>query len=260
MSWFPLNEQLMEGSPEFRVLTPAEKVFLLFMISEFNLRRKHFYKSDLEAAVTLGVGERTIRRGRKKLIELGWIKAKPGTLTRRGKCLATTYLWIKWATISPGGFFAQMDRHAFNVMLYHLRKGEFSSADLVVYVYLCYWHWRNRGKFREKGSFYMSKEHLCELTNLADAPGRVERLYDGFTFREGAHLFEYGGYQKLIFTTWNEFADPEEDEDIRLNAEAYTKEIMEMVKETKELRNSKLDNGNDLLTFKKIVHQGGLGR
>jgi hypothetical protein len=140
----------MEDSPEFRTLTPVDKVYLFLMISEFN-KRGAFYKSDIEMSATLGVSEKTIQRARKKFIDLGWIKAKPGSKTRRGQGLATFYHQVDWAKVVPGNYFAQMHRHAFNVMLQKLMKKEFSPPDLVVYVYLCYWQFKTRGIYKDKG-------------------------------------------------------------------------------------------------------------
>jgi hypothetical protein len=145
LSWFPLPMAMMKDSQEFRSLTPTDKLYFWRLLSEFNLRGE-FYQSELEMAMTLGTSEKTIRRGRKKLIQIGWVIAKPGTRTGRNQFLATRYLWVKYADLQEEDLFAQMPRHTFNVMLDYLRRSEIKQADIVVYTYLSYWFWKNRGK------------------------------------------------------------------------------------------------------------------
>jgi hypothetical protein len=78
---------------------------------------------------------------------------------------------------------------------------------------------------------------------LADAPKRVKRLYGGFAFRSGEHLFEYeDAYQKLCFTAWNRFAGPEHDDSARRWEEEFFKQVNEIVMEKKRLKISKLEN------------------
>jgi hypothetical protein len=76
INWFPLPRSLMEN-PIFIMSTPLEKLYLLHIASELNLRGP-FYKADLEAAVTLRASEDKIRRTRRSFMRLGWIQAKPG--------------------------------------------------------------------------------------------------------------------------------------------------------------------------------------
>jgi hypothetical protein len=104
-----------------------------------------------------------------------------------------------------------MHRFAFEAMLAKVRHREFTHADVAIYIYLAYLFWKNRGK--DEGRFYITKNYLRELTDIPNAPARVERLYQIFTFTGGKHLFEYLDlYHKLFFTEWNTFADPSEDE------------------------------------------------
>jgi hypothetical protein len=241
MSWFPLSEQLMEASPEFQALTPADKIYLFFMISEFNLRRTQFYKSDLEVAVTLGVNEKTIRRARKKLIELGWMKAKPGTRTGRGQCLATTYLWLKWAAVPQNNFFAQLPRHTFNVMLDRLMESRLQAGDVVVYVCLFYWFWRNRGKNEDRDRFFITKKKLQSLTNLKAASTRITRIYEAIVFSNGKHLFEYqDDYHRVVVKDWTWCADPSENEPNRRNEERHLNKIKDLVTQEKQNKQLKI--------------------
>jgi hypothetical protein len=188
LSWFPLSKAMMEDSQEFRALTPTEKLYFWRLLSEFNLRGE-FYQSDLEMATTLETSEKTIRRGRKKLIQMGWISSIRGTRTKRNQCLATRYLHVKYATLEEEGFYAQMPRHTFNVMLDYLRRSHFNQADIVVYTYLSYWFWKNRGKYDGHDRFYITKAQLRLCTNIKDAVQRVFNIYERFSFSSDAHLF-----------------------------------------------------------------------
>ena len=91
MSWFPAPMSLMEKSREFQALTIADKVFLLFLMSSFNLHGP-FGLSDFTAASLLGVKPATIQRSRRKLKVLGWINHKPGYISSEGRAIASRYL------------------------------------------------------------------------------------------------------------------------------------------------------------------------
>lgn len=236
--WFPLSIGFMED-PKFRLLSPSEKLYYWRLVSEFNLRGE-FYQSDLEMAKTLGTCEKTIRRGRSKLTEMGLINAIPGTRTRRNQMLATQYPFIRYANLDEEGFFAQIRRYTFNVMLHYLRKASLQSGDIVVYIYLSYWFWRNRGK-NEDHRFFITKERLQSLTNLKDAPIRIPRIYEAFVFSDGTHLFNYQDeYRRFTFRDWNICAEPKNDEQSRGNAERYIKEIKDLVAREKRDRELKL--------------------
>lgn len=227
MSWFPLPMSLMEGE-QFRALSPIGKVYLWLLMGDFNRRGGTFYRSDLEIAVTLNVSEKSIRRARKALSELGWIKVKPGFLNGRGQRLATTYLDVTWSRTSAlkkGEFFSQMHYHTFHMMLNRLREETFKPVDLVVYVFLTYWRWKCQGRWHDENKFYITKSELRRLTNFWDAPKKVEKLHENFQFSSGKHLFEFGGYDRLIITDWNTVADPEKSESSRRKAEQWIDDI-----------------------------------
>jgi len=237
VGWFPIFANFIEGE-DFKRLTPTEKLYFWHLVSEFNLRGE-FYQSDLTIAKTLGTCEKTIRRGRAKLLRMGLIIAKPGTRTKRNKFLATRYLSVKYSIISPeeDRFFAQMPRFTFQVMLYELRKSRLQAGDVVVYVCLQYWFWRNRAKYENRDQFFITKNSLQSLTNLKDALTRIPRIYKSIIFSSGAHLFKYQEeHHRFIFREWDWCEDPDENEDNRQNAEEYIEEISDLVREEKQRR------------------------
>jgi len=237
ISFFPLHKITIEDCEEFRKLTPAEKLCYWLLISEFN-RRGEFYKSDLEIAVTLDLSEAKIRSARRKLGKLEFIKYRSGSITG-GRKLATTYEYVKWATPVEGYFFAQIQRYSFEAMLSYLRKGNFTHADVVVYVYLAYLFWKNRGA-KEDQSFFVTKAKLQELTNIPNIQQKIKNLYDKFLFGNGMHLFEYSDkYHKLAFSKWASFADPSENENSQRNAEAYINDIKAKVSAKKKAAETK---------------------
>jgi len=238
LSWFPLPEGVMEN-PEFKLFTPTEKLYLWLLISEYNLRDGGFYLADLEVAKTLATSEKTIRRARANPAFRKWVIFVPGTRDKRGRGIATRYLEVKCAKLGDYGWYAQMHRHTFNMMLDCLRRKTFQPGDVVVYVYLSYWYWRCRGRYTDRNEFFITKRELRDLTNLEDAPDRVTRLYKNFNYNEGSHLFEYSGYQKLKFTKWATAADPEENENNRKNAERWIQEVKEQVKKAKRDKQAK---------------------
>lgn len=239
MGWFPVFADFMEEE-EFKGLTLTHKLFFWHLVSEFNLRGE-FYQSDLEISKTLATSEKTIRRGRSKLTEMGLVKAIPGTRTRRNQFLATRYLWVRYAAIDEDGFFAQMPRHTFNAMLDRLRKSRLQAGDVVVYVCLFYWFWRNRGKYEDRDQFFITKKELLSLTNLRDAPTRVPRIYEAIVFSSGKHLFEYQEeYHRVIFRDWIWCADPDKNEQNRLIEERFNQEIKDLVAREKRERELKI--------------------
>lgn len=239
MGWFPVFADLMEQE-EFKGLTPTEKIYFWHLVSEFN-RRGEFYQSDLEIAKTLATSEKTIRRGRAKLVQRDLIEVKPGTRTKRNQYLATRYLRVRYATMDEDGFFAQMPRHTFNAMLDRLRKSRLQTGDVVVYVSLYYWFWRNRGKYESRDRFFITKKSLQSLTILKDASTRLARIYEAIVFSGGGHLFNYQEeYQQIIFRDWSWCADPDDDEQNRHNAEIYLKEIKDLVAREKRERQLKI--------------------
>lgn len=236
MSWFPLPKSLMECE-QFRALSPIGKVYLWLLMSEFNRRGGTFYKADLEIAVTLNVRRKSIRRARKVLSELGWIKVKRGFQNSRGQGIATRYLDVAWSTtgaLDEGDFWAPIDYHTFHMMLNRLRQGTLQPADLVVYVFLTYWRWKCKGRWRDEDQFFITKGDLRKLTKLPNSPKRLKKLYENFVFCCGTHLFEFDGYNKLTITNWNIAADPDQEENNRRNAERWIEEIKKGVQRGKE--------------------------
>jgi hypothetical protein len=240
MAWFPLYGELIE-SAAFKRLTPTEKLYFWHLVSEFNRRGGEFYQSDLEMAKTLATSEKTIRRARFKLTKMGLIKVKPGTRTKRNQYLATRYLKVRYATMEEGGFFSQIPRHTFQAMLHSMRQSRLQTGDLVVYICLYYWFWRNRGKNEYRDRFFITKKHLQSLTNMNDALTRLPRIYEAIVFSSGEHLFKYEyEYHRMVFTDWAWFADPDKDEQNRRNAEGYLMEIKDLVTREKQERQLKL--------------------
>ena len=233
MSWFPLAENVME-SPEFRRLTPTEKLYYWWLVSQYNLRDGGFYISDLEFAITLGCNEKTIQRARQTFHnELEWIRYTPGHRDKRGRGLATQYHEILFTNPHDMGcWFAQQHRYSFEMMVAHIRDGRFQPADVVTYVYLNYWRWHNG----RRKTFYITKKQLRELTNLEDAPQRIDNLYSRLTYNGGAHLFTVSGYQSLSISDWSEPCDPDESEHNREIANGHRQTIKLQVIDVKKSR------------------------
>lgn len=133
MSGFPLTKGLMEDCIDFRTLPPSEKVYFWYLLSEFTLRRQ-FYKSDLEFAETLNLSEIKVRQARRKAMKLGWVKVRPGFISR-GKNVATTYMDVTKGLPGKEEYYAEMPRYTYEFLLGGLRYGKLNNADLVVYVY-----------------------------------------------------------------------------------------------------------------------------
>ena len=226
MSWFPIAEDMLENEA-FRQLTPTEKIYYLWCISEYNLHGE-FYRSDLEVAVTLDSAEITIRKARRKLVALGWLTIKPG-MRARGRGLATRYIGVKWSAPEECEWFAQQRRIAFSMILASLRMNKFQPGDVWVYLCLGYYQWRYRGSGDEY-TFTVSKSDLAELSGLHDVGERVRRLYDGFQYSTGNHLFEVEGYHRLTFSIWSLPCEPDEDENVRKIADMWTNSIKEQAK------------------------------
>jgi len=208
-------------NPIFILCTPVEKLYLLHVASELNLRGP-FYKADLEAAVTLAVSEDKIRRTRRCFMRLGWIQAVPG-FRCKGRHLATRYLAVPGAERKDDDFYAPLHRYAFEACLSHVRGRQLNHADVVVYVYLTYLRWRCQG---EREDFFVTKRELRDMTGLANATACADHLYRGFVFTGGSHLFEcQDEYHRLRFRQWGSFADPSENESNAKNAARYRSDI-----------------------------------
>lgn len=238
---------MMEDTPDFRKLTPAEKVYFWFILSEYNLRGK-FHKSDLETAVTVGISEDKTRRARRKLAKLGWLEITPGFIGKKGRKFTTAYNMVKWAKPRKEDFFAMAHRYTFEALLAQLRRGALAHADLVVYEYLTYFQQKCQG---DKEYFFVTKRELVELTGIPTATRSVDTLYRNFVFTGGAHLFEVqDNYHKLTFSKWSVCSDPSENDNNRERAEEYRREIQDQVA---AIRSQKEQGGGSRMTGPDIL-------
>lgn len=229
INWFPLPRSLMEN-PIFILCTPAEKIYLLHIASEVNLRGG-FYRADLEEAVALRLSEDKVRRARREFTRLGWLQVKPG-FRAAGRHLATRYLAVPGAMRVDGDFHAPLHRFTFEALLSSLRHHKLSHADLLVYVYLTYFKARAG---REDNWFFISKNELRDLTGLPSATLCVAHLHDAVVFTGGAHLFEYADeYHRLSFSRWATFADPSTDEVNAKTALLYWAEVEDAIQARKK--------------------------
>jgi len=235
INWFPLRRSMMEESLEFKWLTVAERLYYILVLSELNLRGE-FYRADLEMAIMLGLSEDKLRRTRRKLQNMKWLIVEPGFMSK-GKGVATTYFNAEWEDIpktGDGDYFAPMHRYALDMMLHNIRNKKFTHADVLTYIYLCYYQYKNRGK--NEGKFFITKDHLKKLTGIPKAVECVANIYNGFLFDKKSHLFDYRDkYHKLVFDTWREFGDPKEGTNCE-GAESYKKEVALAVSKAKEDR------------------------
>lgn len=231
LRWFPIIRECLE-SDEFGGLTPAEKIYYWHLIERFGFFGGPFGEPDARAAAKIGVSEGKIRVARRKLRDMHWVHYKSGFYVVGRGAVSTRFRWIKWTNLpekGSGGWFAKMHCHAFNCIVARVRKGVFSHADLVTYVVLCYL----RHKYsRNRSSFYATKKELRKLLGVADAVARIRNLYERFTFKSGARLFEYlDEYNRVYFSDWRDFADPSEGEHARTRALKLEDEIKERYQE-----------------------------
>ncbi|MEW6236422.1 MAG: hypothetical protein AB1656_13630 [Candidatus Omnitrophota bacterium] len=230
--WFPLSASLI-AHPKFKAATPMEKIYLLWIISEFNLSGE-FYRSDLEITIVLKMSISKVRQARKKFQAMEWIQTMPG-FRMQGRNLATQYLECGWAAPpvkGDGVFFAPIQRYTFEHLIAYIRKGWFTHAD--VWVYLALWFSLKKYRGDEPGGFFITKKDLCELTNIpqSDAVKKVERLYNDFMFKGGSHLFEFTDAKfKLCFKDWSICAV---DEKLTANENACIQKQYSLAKERRE--------------------------
>ncbi len=214
-SFFPFRKSLVEH-PQFKAMPVTYRLYLLWLISEFNLKGE-FYRSDQAVAVTLGMSIATIRRARRHEQKLGWVRTKPGFWRKDGSSVATRYLEVGFSQVVEGEFFAPIHRYAFEVMLESLRDGQLTHQQALLYPYVCYFEAEYR---HGQDSFFVSKRELAELTGMTDAPTGVRKLSLVSFFQKSQPLFTVtDAYHKLEFTKVAQFADPSEDEHNRKLAE-----------------------------------------
>ena len=247
--FFPVISEQVDD-PLFRELTVIEKAYYWLLVSEFNRFsfRKTLCLSDKWFAEALKVSEIKIRKARQEFKKNGWIKFKPGRLCGKMK-YSTEYTEVRWAfppEKGQGFHFHRMHRHAFNMLLNKAlddkqallgkwRIGEMHASTgltlltVVVYIYLSYWrdtHSNGEEAFRNGDEFFISKRQLIDLSGIPTAPEAIQRLYDGFKFTGGAHLFEFKDrWTKFSFSEWSGFADPEDNEHAQISAVAFYKRI-----------------------------------
>jgi hypothetical protein len=226
MSWFPLARDYMEHNSDFHSLTPTEKVYFIWLVSEANLRGP-FYCSDMQVAVTLNTAEVTIRKARRKLSRMGWIGMDHGFMDARGRGVATRYAFVLWSVPAACQWFAQVPRQSLGMLLHISRAGRIQPADVLVYLCLCYQYWKSD---RDE-EFSIPKSALCEMSGLHEVNSHLDRLYNTFTYSSGLHLFEYTGYHSLRFSKWAIPASPDESEANRKMAESWVEDIKERLEE-----------------------------
>ncbi|MCL5734409.1 MAG: hypothetical protein M1274_02285 [Actinobacteria bacterium] len=221
----------------FRACTTRERVFLLFILSEFALHGP-FYSSDLMMAVTLGISVTKIREARRLFERQDWITVRTGFRVG-GRNLATNYLGAPCSQIEPGALAAPVHRFAFEVLLDRVRQGQLLHADLLVYCILDYVRLVGIGEEElsfERDIFEISKERLHTLTALPGDLRSVRRLCRNFRFDDGSRLFVYKDHpDRLIITDWQEFADPSHCEEARQEREAMRADVAAKVRLRKEL-------------------------
>lgn len=228
MSWFPLHRSLIEQSLEYRHLTPSEKLYVVFLVSEFNLRGK-FYKSDVETGVTLSISEKTVRRARKTLATMGWLDYKPGFGHKPGdKSVATRYLSLTWPRPQERDFFARIHRYSFQVMLNHLMEGRLVHADVVVWLTLSYWFKKYASSTDERSDVFITMAWLKELANLSNPLQNIERIL------AVERLFKSELVDnKLHISGFLEYSDPANDENNQSHYQRYLEKLNARIGERK---------------------------
>ncbi|MCR8636961.1 hypothetical protein [Paenibacillus radicis (ex Xue et al. 2023)] len=181
-SWFPIYNELL-NDPDFKALTPTEKLYYWLVLSEYNIVGGEFYKPDIWFAGALALSVIKIRQARRTLSKLSFLNITPG-MRAQGKNLATRYKDVR---IHDDAQFSRLDRTTFNVLLQKIRNDNLSHQEVVMYVYinhLC--QTSGKGKFAA-----LAKSVFIDLTNIANAVKQVEGLHKKFIFTSGEKLFKY---------------------------------------------------------------------
>ena len=236
-NFFPLDSEMMEGTPDFTRLAAGEKLLWWAILSELNLRQGKFYRADLEWAVTLRLSVSKVRQARRKFQRLSWLKVTPGRKAE-GRNLATTYSSAKWVNTREGTFWAPMHRFAFEQMLRGLRAGRFTHREIVLYVFLCYcW-----SKFLRDGNrdIFIPKGTLRRISNLENLSQLFGNLHGRFQFKGGAHLFSYfESHHRFTIAKLNEFADPSKDKNNRKVMQQTQAELRDAIVRAKAIADAK---------------------
>lgn len=272
VNWFPVARTLIEDE-QFQQLPAVYKVFYFDLCSHYNLAGKSFYKADIYFATKYRVSADTIRRARKKLLDMKLIRYKPGGLKRDRK-IATTYDWIRYAKAEeclwqgrdnpkPIVKFTKLHRFTFEVLLLNVRHGKLQIEDIITYIVLVFWRdtrhlmwsdtaaadrlreqieYRDNANFEDKyfNNFFISKRDLTRyvgksLFKAGLAVELVERLQKAIVFGNGKQLFEYAEERhKLVFWDWRSFADPSENETNASIEDTMRQELEDEVAAAKE--------------------------
>lgn len=236
-SWFPIaNSQIMD--PEFRLLTPTQKLYYWYLVGEYNYYMAElgeYYRSDQWFASAINVKERTIREARRECQKKGFIETQPGYYNfKTGQAVATKYKYVKWADPSElTGGYAKFKRHHIGMLAQRIRRhsSPINVSDVVVYIYLDFL----RDRYRDN-DFYVSKRELREMTRIKKAPESVRNLYEGFEFNGGSHLFEYDNiHHKFLFKKWAEAAEPYEEDQAYKNALDWENGIRDHVENARNM-------------------------
>lgn len=240
-SWFPIaNEQI--NHPDFKSLTPTQKLYYWFVVSEYNYfmaELGEYYRSDQWIASALGVKERTIREARRTCQKKGFIKTVPGRRNlKTGQAIATQYKYVKWSLPNDiEGGYAKFIRHHLGMLLNKVRdpRTTIYVEDVVIYIYLDF----IRDRYRDN-DFFVTKRELREMTRIKKAPESVRNLYEDFRFASGNHLFEFeDNHQKFHFEEWREALEPQEDDTAYENAMVWEDEIKRNVEEARRQQKEK---------------------
>lgn len=251
-SFFPFTKELAENV-NFKNMPPTHRLFFFLLISEFNLRGQ-FYKSDIEAAVTINTSLDTIRRARRELQKLRWINVRPGFLERGKRAVATTYLHVAFSQVQEGEFFAPIHRYAFESLLYRLRKGIFKHKEILLFFYVNFFD----AKYREDEDFFISKRELVDITGMPDAPEAILSLNEEEIFEDETLLEVIDLYHKIKVLKHRHFADPEDDEINRKLAKKYKEDIrqrLEVAKKSQARKRGELQEEDLIPLFKKLYQK-----
>jgi len=149
--------------------------------------------------------------------------------------MATHYVDVPISKARKGDFFASVHRYTFETLLWAVRRGLLTHADVAMWLVLSYKYWRCRGK-TEDHHFFITKRELIRLSGIANAPSCVRHLYEVVVFSDGKHLFEWLDWsQRLAFSQWTWSSDPSKNEPTARLQETRRRELAEQVLAQKQL-------------------------
>lgn len=187
-------------------LTDVEKLYFYLLKAEFNyLQSENFRRSDAWFAAAIDCSIPAIRQARRKLQEMGCLSFVPG-FKHFGKALAGHYKCVEYEG-EGNSFWAKVGFYKLHMLLAHLRAGQLSRSSLLLWLFLEF----NRHKFELTGDeFFLTKGQLRDAVRCDDPAMLVKKLYEGFKYSEGSHLFEYTIHFHKVKLC--KFADPSEAE------------------------------------------------